>query len=187
MRVVTTDNYKNYREDILSALRNTTAKSYKFKPSVRMTFDRVTICARLDSPSPIIELSLDEECNKTYMEEWTTGIGGIVKKDLKHKNLDVYSEISFNGDYKALLRTISDEELDQFSENKLLSDNIIYTGDVNFIIVKIVSGKDVSYSTRPLIVISEVETTTEDPDFVEDTEEIYNETRPITSYSLFDD
>lgn len=185
MRVVTTDNYKNYREDILSALRNTTAKQYKFKPAFRLTFDRVTICAKIDSDRPTVELSLDEECNKTYMEEWVTGIGGIVKKDIKHNNLDIYSEISFNGDYKALLRTVSDEELEQFSENKLLTDNIIYTGDVNFIIVKIISGKDTSYSSRPIIINDNPEPVVE-IDSEDDPEENYEEVQPVISYSLFD-
>ena len=87
----------------------------------KLSFDHVMAfyigrCKILRYPDGTICLNLDEGFDKEYGEIWRNDVGGILKKELKKNEPCIYELI--DSKFKALLKKISDDELEEFRKNK---------------------------------------------------------------------
>jgi len=181
--MVDLENYKSFKKEIIEGLSINGLTKYEFSNGINIAFGRVVLKRDQDG-MPL--LYLDEFCNKEQMKKWNNSAGHILYKDIKKNNLDCYYELVLPG-YKVLLRSISENEIEEFENNEGLVDNIFKVNDLNFLITKIIEINS-SYSIKELCTTSYFDEIDDESNNTEENEyeEIEDESE-LTSLSLFED
>ncbi len=115
-------------------------------------------------------LTLADEVNKSYMQDWKKDIGNVFVKDCKKENLGVYYKY-FGVGFEALLKRLSDDELEEFNK---LGFSHLKLGDYYYMIVKVIPAND-TYSFFDRIdedFTVPVETADEEEEYKEEEQEI---------------
>lgn len=131
-------------------------------------------------------LYLDDTCTKDYMSVWRSDVGGILLKELRHCPIDLY-ELR-DDKFKCLMKKVRDDEMEMYSEGKLIHVNI---ADSHYSIIKIIK-KDSDYMIKDFYNDYEddfnfvsVETSDDEIEMKKIEKEVANEIEQQESFELF--
>lgn len=137
--LITTDIIKMVQHAIIS---NPNIVEYKFGNIDYFRVGKILITRAVDSLNkPSTTLYLDEDCDNIYSVAWNQDIGKVLYRELKKTNPFIYELRAEH--FKALLKRISSDEIDDFLEKGFVHTKIC---DAAYTIIKVVK-KNVSYYT----------------------------------------
>lgn len=149
---------------------------YKFDHYNRFTIGGVGI-TYMRGEKPVMNVS--ESYTTEYANLWRNDVGGILLAELKKQDPEIY-EVK-TSTFKALLKLISSDELENFTERGF---NHVTVGDVHYTILKAIKANNF-YSNLTDDYDIENEIAQENIIVVEDNEETENQEQEENSYSLF--
>lgn len=159
---------------VKDSIGNDEIKKIEFDGPKSFYIGRCRITRTIDGS---IYLNLEEGYDREYGMLWKNDVGNILKNELKKKDPEIYELIDSR--FRALLKRISDEELEVFTQNKFAHVKI---GDVYYTVIRIIKP-DGWYTNKDYK--NDYYEDTDIESYVDDSTEEYDEEPEQKSLELF--
>lgn len=168
-----TEDLKNL---VKASIPSANIRKYEFGFINRFNVGRIIIRYQKGS-DPALELP--ESVNKNYMKLWKNDVGSVFVKELKKESPEIYELVA--GSFKALIKKISDDELESFRQNGF--DHLVLADSVYTILKAVGSRKSYSEISDDYELDEDYQNGENLSQIIEN-DSTYNE-QPNDSYELF--
>ena len=176
--IITSDIITTVSDD--SKLQSNSLAPYKFLFHDVIGIGAIQVVIHGDS----YHLHLHEDIGKTYLKVWREDVGKLLTQDLQKKDRSRFYEFK-TSTYKALLRRVDDDSVDEMKE---LGFCHVLIGDYYYTILKVIGNKEKTYGKVNTIIDESLQEKHEDDEEPEEDNKNTNvdDISEVESLSLFD-